>query len=88
MPQKDQVKNRGILMKEELSVLHIFESDEVEPFQTEQSANSLFKFVCHADYIYDMLINKAIVPRYYGETMSTWVLGIKRSGILCLVSAI
>lgn len=64
-------------MKEELPVLHIVEHESVEPLQTEQSANSLFKFVNQADYLYSMLKNKAIVPRYYGENVEYLGIGHK-----------
>ena len=64
-------------MKEELPVLHIVEHDNEEPLQTEQSANSLFKFVNQAEFLYNMLRNKAVIPRYYGENVEYLDIGHK-----------
>lgn len=77
-------------MREELPVLHIYEHDNDEPLQTEQSANSLFKYVNQADYLYSMLKNKAVIPRYpYAATQPypCTAISIKCDSSICVFEA-
>ncbi|ASI83633.1 hypothetical protein FORC48_2547 [Bacillus cereus] len=64
--------------KQEIESVSISAPEKKEPPKYKQSANVLFNFMKQLEYLKMNLKNKAFLPRYYEETVSSYNIGIDK----------
>ena len=64
--------------KQEMEIVGIGAPEKKEPPKYKQSANVLFNFMKQLEYLKMNLKNKAFLPRYYEEKVSSYNIGIDK----------